>query len=370
MLVDIASKGGNFLLNVGPDELGRIPEASVERLAAMGRWLEVNGEAIYGTGPSVFPKLDWGRCTTRSAGGTRLYLGVFDWPKDGKLLLPGLIDRPSAVRLLASPGTSLVARTVDAGVEIEVPATAPDPIVSVIAVDLAGPPRVVGEPPLEAASSMFVGTVDIRTSVPEGVTVRWTRDGSEPTATSAVFDRTVTLTGPATVKARGFLDGRPVGATASRTFTRVTPRPGDRAASTRPGLAFRRWDGTFGSAAKPFPGEPKLVGEVPSVRIAGPARSDHFGLELAGWITVPADAVYRFSLGSDDGSVLWIGDTTVVENDGPHSMRYASGEIALGRGSHPVLIRYFELDGGDDLDLRWSGPGLAEAAVPASAFTH
>jgi hypothetical protein len=185
-----------------------------------------------------------------------------------------------------------------------------------------------------------------------------------------VFDRSITLTGPATVKARCFLDGRPVGATASRTFTRVSPRPGDRAGGTRPGLAFKRWPGKFDSASRPFPGEPTQVGEVPSVQIAGPARSDHFGLELAGWITVPADAVYRFSLGSDDGSVLRIGDTTVVANDGPHSMRYAAGEIALGRGSHPILIRYFELDGGDDLDLRWSGPGLTEAAVPASAFTH
>ena len=182
--------------------------------------------------------------------------------------------------------------------------------------------------------------------------------------------RSITLTGPATVKARAFLGDRPVGTVASRTFTRVSPRPGDRTAGTRPGLAFRRWEGAFDSAAKPFAGEPTIVGDVPSVRIAGPARSDFFGLELAGWITVPADAVYRFSLGSDDGSVLSIGDTTVVDNDGPHSMKYASGEIALGRGAHPILIRHFERDGGEDLDLRWSAPGLAEAAVPASAFTH
>jgi len=336
----------------------------------MGRWLEVNGEAIYGTGPSVFPKLEWGRCTVKIGAATRLYLSVFDWPKDGRLLLPGLLDSPTAVGLLGSPAASLVARPVDAGVEIELPTTPPDPIASVITVDLAGPPRIVGEPPLEAASSLFVGTVDVRTSVPDGVTVRWTRDGTEPTVKSPPFGRSITPTGPATVKARAFLGDRPVGTVASRTFTRVSPRPGDRTAGTRPGLAFRRWEGAFDSAAKPFAGEPTIVGDVPSVRIAGPARSDFFGLELAGWITVPADAVYRFSLGSDDGSVLIIGDTTVVDNDGPHSMKYASGEIALGRGAHPILIRHFERDGGEDLDLRWSAPGLAEAAVPASAFTH
>src|SRR5688500_5134965 len=87
-LVDIASKGGNFLLNVGPTAEGRIPEPSVERLRAMGRWLKANGEAIYGTQASPFPeKLPWGRVTTKRG---RLYLHVFDWPRDGRLALPAI----------------------------------------------------------------------------------------------------------------------------------------------------------------------------------------------------------------------------------------------------------------------------------------
>src|SRR5262249_54163333 len=93
MLVDIASKGGNFLLNVGPTGEGEIPPASVERLAAMGRWMDVNGDAIHGTSASPFPALAWGRCTARrgtSTTPTVLYLHVFDWPKDGALVVPGL----------------------------------------------------------------------------------------------------------------------------------------------------------------------------------------------------------------------------------------------------------------------------------------
>jgi hypothetical protein len=91
-LVDIASKGGNYLLNVGPTSEGEIPAASIQRLQAIGKWMKVNAESIYGTSASPFSKqLTWGRCTRKTrAGGTRLYLHVFDWPADGQVVLPGI----------------------------------------------------------------------------------------------------------------------------------------------------------------------------------------------------------------------------------------------------------------------------------------
>jgi alpha-L-fucosidase len=90
-LVDVASKGGNLLLNVGPDSRGRIPQASIERLEAIGDWLAINGESVYGTSAGPFARaLPWGRCTRRDLpdGSTRLYLHIFDWPENGTLRLP------------------------------------------------------------------------------------------------------------------------------------------------------------------------------------------------------------------------------------------------------------------------------------------
>ena len=89
-LVDVASKGGNFLLNVGPTADGEFPPESVDRLRAIGAWMKINGESIHGTEPSPFPSLPWGRATTRRLGNdtTRLYLTVFDYPANGTLVVP------------------------------------------------------------------------------------------------------------------------------------------------------------------------------------------------------------------------------------------------------------------------------------------
>ena len=73
-----------------------MPAESVKSLRAIGAWMKVNNESIYGTGASPFAKLDWGRCTQKRLpdGNTRLYLHVFNWPADGKLVLPPLSNQP------------------------------------------------------------------------------------------------------------------------------------------------------------------------------------------------------------------------------------------------------------------------------------
>ncbi len=132
-LVDIASKGGNFLLNVGPTSEGLIPEPSVERLNEIGAWMKVNGEAIYGTSKSPLPSPPWGRVTQK---GDTLYLHVFDWPANGKIIVAGLKNKTSAAKLLAT-GEELKTFADADGVTISVPANAPDKISSTIVLKMA-----------------------------------------------------------------------------------------------------------------------------------------------------------------------------------------------------------------------------------------
>jgi len=146
-LIDCASKGGNYLLNVGPTAEGLIPSASVERLNEIGQWMRRNGQAIYGTTASPFPKpLPWGRCTQRVFGdSTILYLHVFNWPTDGELILPGLKNRVRSASLLGAPEQErefLPAETADDGLVLILPKKAPDPISSTIVARIAGLPDV------------------------------------------------------------------------------------------------------------------------------------------------------------------------------------------------------------------------------------
>jgi alpha-L-fucosidase len=139
-LIDIVSKGGNFLLNVGPTAEGVIPPASVDRLEAIGQWMKTNGESIYGTSASPFEKLAWGRCTQKQLpdGKRRLYLHVFDWPKDGKLVVPSLGAKVTSAYLLADPNrTSLTTAASPSGIEVALPAQAPDAVASVVVLEIA-----------------------------------------------------------------------------------------------------------------------------------------------------------------------------------------------------------------------------------------
>jgi alpha-L-fucosidase len=137
-LVDIASKGGNYLLNVGPDPSGQFPQGSIDDLKAIGIWMKTNSEAIYATTASPLPSLAWGRCTRKIEGGnTILYLSVFNWPGNGQLVVPGLKNQVLSAKLLAN-GLVLKSTVGKDGLAIGIPATAPDAVASVIKLEVKG----------------------------------------------------------------------------------------------------------------------------------------------------------------------------------------------------------------------------------------
>jgi len=137
-LLDIASKGGNFLLNVGPTAEGEFPPESIEILKEIGKWMKVNGEAVYGTKASPWGIFDWGRCTVKENGNNSiLYLSVFDWPAERVITIDNFNNRISSIRLLAS-GTPVKYSTGNGRLIIYLPETAPDPAATVIKAEVRG----------------------------------------------------------------------------------------------------------------------------------------------------------------------------------------------------------------------------------------
>jgi len=149
-LVDIISKGGNLLLNVGPTGEGIIPSPSIERLTAIGDWMDVHSEAIYGCGPTPFGvelgkqvkdkngkkkvvgKLPW-RATTKEG---KIYVHLFEWPEKA-LTLPKVDSTISGVRLLGDDSFTIDVAQSDSSVEITLPADKPKSLVPVICLTLS-----------------------------------------------------------------------------------------------------------------------------------------------------------------------------------------------------------------------------------------
>ena len=142
LLAGSAAYGANYLLNIGPDTTGAVPAPSVERLKAIGRWLKINGEAVYGSSAGPFERrLEWGWCTSKPG---LLYLLIDQWPTQGKFFLPGLgVKIASATLLGKSQATLSFRQTLDSKsgaseLEIEIPRKAPDKHISVIRLELRG----------------------------------------------------------------------------------------------------------------------------------------------------------------------------------------------------------------------------------------
>ena len=148
-LIDIASKGGNYLLNIGPDAKGMVPQAEVDRLHEMGKWLALNGEAIYKTKPTLFgaeagsfsetekdskgkpkfvPAWEW-RSTTAEG---KIYIEIFKWPT-GSFHLDKLPKHVTGAYLLADSGhKALKVTKVGDGIDVALPSKAIDPIATVL----------------------------------------------------------------------------------------------------------------------------------------------------------------------------------------------------------------------------------------------
>lgn len=397
-LVDIASKGGNFLLNVGPDARGNFPPESIARLAAIGRWMDLNGESIHGTRGSCFGDLPWGRCTRRSlprgidldpphdfhvveVADERLYLHVFERPASGELRLTGLMNMPIAMQgvgdrgayFLADPGAgALPVRREGADVVITLPSTLPDPIDTVVVLDIEGEAVVVGPPAIAPGDgAIFVDELAVEiTSPSDDVEIRYTLDGSAPTMASQRVEGAIRLTDSATISAACFLNRAPASGVSRASVTRVVPKPAIVVLTSQPGLVASAYHGTFRQVPDFATLAPVSEQVVDRVGVAARPRGDEYALRLRGLIEVPATGVWEFRLTSDDGSVLRIDGEVVIDNDGLHSATEKVGRIALEKGLHRIEVGFFEASGQDDVVLTWSGPGVEREPVPPQALLH
>lgn len=382
-LCEIASGGGNFLLNVGPTAEGLIPPESVRILGEVGQWMRVNGEAIYGTARSPFAEIPaWGRVTAKRDGDdTILYLHVIKPPADGKLTLPGVLNTPKVAWLLQSPLSSMLPQveassangvlTVDTSRVTRGALTGSGPV-AVYSVRLAGGLDLVPNPVIAAARDAFIDSMEVQIRPDRAdCQTHYTLDGSEPTPLSPVIVRTASGGGvpvrvdrSCTIRARVFKDGKPVTPVVTRAMRKVEPAAGRAAAPAKPGLKVQvyrgRWDALPNfDILKPL--ATKAVTELSTA--PAPDQADGYALRFTGYVKIERAGMYELTLASDDGSRVRIGSELVVDHDGPHVMSERRGSVALGAGWHPITVEMFQRGGEAGLKLEISGPGLNKQPV-------
>lgn len=368
-LIDIASKGGNFLLNIGPTSEGVFPQPAIDRLKDIGSWMSKNSESIYATKASPFKTLPWGRCTQKPVtGGTRLYLHIFDWPADGKLVLPGLGSQVTNCYSLADKIKLKTTRS-EGNYVIDVSKIAKQDYATVVVVDIKGTPIIYDAPEIISSSDIFVDEmpVSFKSQIP-GAVIHYTTNGDEPAINSPVVKKTLLLKQSTTVKAKCFLQNKAVTETSVLRFEKVAPSASVNISSPSAGLEYSEYEGEW-SALPDFDSlKAASSGISKGIDINSKKGAEKYGFVFNGFINVPADGIYTFYLSSDDGSKLFIDDKLLVDNDGLHGLGEKNKEVPLTKGFHPIKVLFFQRTGGDDLLVQWKGPGIEKRSVPASVF--
>lgn len=370
MLADIASKGGNYLLNVGPTDKGVIPPESVIRLKDMGKWMAVNGEAIYGTTASPFTNITWGRCTKKEIpGGVRLYLHVFDWPKDGILKVQGCLNDVSKAYVLSDEKQSALTVSKEEDlISIRVPSRMPDTIVTVVALEVMGELDITNPPVIKSDFNEFVDSLSVTIETDrKNVQIYYTLDGTLPSNNSTRYTGPILIKSTSFIMTRCYREGVPVSELVGRKFRKVAPLPAIESNKRESsGLYYRFYNGQWDSIPNYVTLIPSKQGDVPNFKLIPSATGEFYSVQYEGYINIPTTDVYKFSLGSDDGSTLYIDRSLLIENDGMHALKEKSETIPLRAGLHRIRVDYLQGTGGAELKVEIQGGALKRQAIPDS----
>ncbi len=372
-LVDISSKGGNYLLNVGPDSEGVIPEASVLRLKKMGRWLKTNGEAIYGTKTfRYFKEGDNIRFTT-SADGKYVYAITLDWPGASLSLESVRADRDAEIHLLgyepplkwkSDENLDLLIHLPDKMMEekirpcryawtFKIPGEA---------FPLADAPLITTPDGASGKEILFKDTVSVLMSVNDpDARIHYTEDGNLPVPFSPVYEKPLKLNRSVEIKAKAYKEGVKASFTARTKFLNVTK-------DHMPVAGFSYYEGLWDSLPDFSTLQPVKQGYTGnlSIRAVHPKNSG-YGIVYTGNLIIPRSGKYTFSLSSDDGSRLFLRNKLLIDNDGLHGFDAKKATISLRRGRVPFRLEYFQATGGQGLRLMLKGPDMKNM-LPVSAF--
>jgi alpha-L-fucosidase len=408
-LIDKVSRGGNFLLDIGPDEHGKIPPIMQERLLGIGEWLKINGEAIYGSSRwkensqwsegrrdykdksgdmllKITVDPDPGYAVkeifyTYNAATNTLYAIFPKYPVDKKLILRDINLPTGTTTSFLSTKEKLNWKKEGAHTVIELPEYNPSvikaPYAYVVRIDSYGQfakkPQVAIEYPGSSLDPLITITPSSYLT-----SIHYTTDGTEPVLSSPVYSKPFVLNNTAIIKAKAFFPAssleQQVGlssATVTQAAVKYEWMKPVRTTKPQPGINYRYYEPS-GKIDLSVVEKMAVTGSGLSgnISLAEKKRTDKFAFAFEGYIRIEKDGVYHFYIASDDGSRLLIDDILVVDNDGDHGTVEKSGRTALKKGYHKIKVVYFDSGGGNELRLSMQLLNGKKEEIPATILYH
>ncbi|HMB89509.1 MAG TPA: alpha-L-fucosidase [Rhodothermales bacterium] len=368
-LIDIVAKGGNYLLNVGPTAEGNIPQPSLARLAEMGAWMRVHGEALYGSRSVAAYQEGENIRYTQSKDEEVIYAISLTWPGEHLLLHQVKPTPGKPIKLLGFDAPLDWQLNEQGDVLIDIPSLWQDPTRRPVkhawvfriegeSVPVASTPVIrTGE---GAQGDRIVIEQKDRVYLEAGADeeVYYTLDGSLPDENAIRYEAPFQIQGDVILQARAFRSGAKPGKTAVATFVTVDARTN--------GLGYKYYEGDWWQ----LPDFERLTAEKEGAALRFDPdhlceQKENCGLLFEGEIDVPQPGRYTFYLQSDDGSRLYIDDQEVIDNDGIHGLMEKQGRVTLEQGRHSITLQYFQRRADYDLTLFVEGPGLEKRELAA-----
>jgi len=397
-LIDKVSRGGNFLLDIGPDSHGKIPPIMEERLLQIGEWMKINGEAIYNTvrwkTPSQWSegrrdynskdvdfmlKLtidpDPGYAVkevfyTYNPTTNSLYAIFPKYPSDRKLVLKDISLPAGTLINFLSTKENVAWKQEGQNVVIALPVYDPNkikaPYAYVLKIGNYGAflkkPQIKVEYPHDGLQPL------VSFSAGENEMIRYTVDGSEPSKASLLYTKPFTLDKTGMVKAKAF-DAKSISsAVAEENVIRYEWMKAVPVSGLKPGIRYKYFEPENNFSIGSVNGIAKTSGVAKNISLDKKERDDKFAFLFEGFIKISKDAAYTFYTSSDDGSVLYIDDTEVVNNGGEHGTQEKSGRVALKKGFHKIRVAYFDSGGGNSLSVKMQQDGGKKQEIPGSVL--
>ena len=401
-LVDKVSRGGNFLLDIGPDAHGKIPPIMQERLLEIGKWMDINSEAIYNTvrwktssqwsegnrnyksQKNEDPVLkitinpDSGYAVkeifyTYSPATNSLYAILPKYPSDKKLVLKDMQIPAGTVITFLSTKENLQWQQQADNLVVSFPDYNANkikaPYAFVLKIENFG--RFAAKPKMNISYEKNSLNPVISFAKNNDTKIYYTIDSGKPTNNSISYSAPFLINKTSVINAIA-IEPNALPSTVLthevKVYHWMKPL---KVKNLHPGISWKYYEPEGKISLESIENSPvKKEGIANEISEKVKQREEKYALQFNGYIKINNDGIYTFSTLSDDGSKLFIDGEEIVNNDDEHGAVEVLGEAALKRGFHKIKVIYFDGGGGNELRVYWSDGNKEKEPLPPSMLFH